>query len=458
MSLLTFLFGQKPIHGDGSVPYAYSTEYFRAVESGNSIPDLIRAMADYSGYIRQAAIARAVTLRHTEFLPAIAARLNDWVPQVRDAARSALLTVLPVVPQDAMLAVLPAVANLRNAGRHDHTAWLAAFERELLRQIEPQVFTAGVLGVDVKIARACFGMLRRHPILHDGILIEIGLGSNDIVTCLQAVSMIGALDERKLPYKMATLSRFGSVRAIGLRGCLEETDSVHNQETATLSLLDSQSCVRAVAIAWLTANNCDVRQHFHQILASPTSSARDIRISLTELGALRQSEDADTVSSFATDTIIAVRTAAYAAWFKLADGDKDMIAARALGDVADRVKKLAMEMVTRHGAFIPFATACSLLTRGEDWALLMRLGGNGKWDVLEAIARIAPAADYQTRTELRARLESWTTSTFNYHRPTAAQAALLRSDEANAVLASLAGRDLRDIVERELSLALAKRR
>jgi hypothetical protein len=445
---------------DDSVPYLYSKEYFRDVTSSHSIPDLIRVMADYSGYMRQAAIARAVTLAHPEFLPAIAARLNDWVPQVRDAARSALITLLPVLPQNAMLAILPAVANLRNAGRHDHTAWLATFGHDLVKHSEPHVFTDGVLGSDMRFARVCFDLLLRQALLDDATLIEVGLGSRDIFTNVKAASTIGTLapEKREQLYEIATQSRFATVRVIGLRGCLDQTSRQHNQKLARHSLLDSQSSVRSVAIAWLTAKSFDVRQHYHRVLASPTSSARDIRVSLTSLGALRQRDDADTISSFGTHEVIAVRVAAYAAWLKLADGEKDTIAARALGDTANRVKKLAMEMVARQGAFIPFATACSLLTRGEDWARLMRLGGNGKWDVLEAIARIAPAADDQARTELRARLEAWTSSTSNYYRPTAAQAALLRSDEANAALASLAGRDLRDIVERELSLALAKRR
>ncbi len=59
---------------ESDVPYAYSTDYFKAVRNGESIPELIFAMADYSGYIRQAAVARAVELAQPALLPALAAQ------------------------------------------------------------------------------------------------------------------------------------------------------------------------------------------------------------------------------------------------------------------------------------------------------------------------------------------------------------------------------------------------
>ena len=437
----------------------YFTEFLEAVESGNSIPALIKASRDYSGYIRQAAIARVLELGHPEFLPAIAARLNDWVPQVRDAARLALLTLLPAMPQDAVLAILPAIAGLRDAGRHDHAQWLETFERVLLQHFEPQFFADGALGGKTKVARACFDLIVRRSIIDPASAIQIGLTSNDIANGVRASHAIGKLasDERETLYKIALLSRFGAVRAVGLRGYLHGAACPGKYQTATDSLLDMQSTVRAVAMAWLAANHGDARAYYRQVLKSPTSSTLHLRISLAALCTFRQRDDVGLVTTFVSHQIIAVRAAAYAAWLRLAEDDKDQIALRALGENSERVKKLAMEMVDRHGAYIPFATACAVLNDPHDWRRLMRLGGNGKWDALEAIVRIAPSANKHRRAQLQSELISWMILALPYARPTAAQAAFLRSDEAHAALWSLAGRDIGDHVERELRAALAQR-
>ncbi len=318
----------------------------------------------------------------------------------------------------------------------------------------------GVRGADIKVARACFDLLLRHATPDAANLIQTGLTSSDIVTGLRAAGAIAGLDdaEREGLYRSALLSRFGPVRMIGLRGLLHDTASASRLEAAIDMLLDTQGSVRAVAVEWLAARKVDASDHYRQVLASPASSARQLRTSLAGLCTLRQAGDAHLVSTFATHPVTAVRTAAYAAWLKLAASDKDLIALQALGDQGERVKKLAMEMVERHGAFIAFAAACALLNGPQDWPRLMRLGGNGRWDEIEAVARMAPVANAQMKAKLLTALETWLACPVGFSRPTAAQATFLRSQEAAVSLAALAGRNVQEDIERELALALTRRR
>jgi hypothetical protein len=55
---------------------------------------LAQGLVEYSGYDREAALARCVELRSWDNLPGMVERLNDWVPQVRKAAQVALTTLL----------------------------------------------------------------------------------------------------------------------------------------------------------------------------------------------------------------------------------------------------------------------------------------------------------------------------------------------------------------------------
>ena len=469
MSLFTRLFGKKttgdaPMPSPAPLPKTATpapAARHREIASCNAVPDLLYAMASSSGYTRQAAIERAVMLRYAVFLPALAARLNDWVLPVRDAARTALIALLPVMPPQSMLAILPALAQLRSAGRYVHAEWLAAFEAALLAQLTPALLLEGVCGTDAKVARACFQLLQRHAAIDTAKLITAALASRrDIVIARHAAAMIRLVPPaaQQALYQAAQASPFWAVRAIGLRGLLGGPASDDKHATAMRHLFDCQCAQRDAALAYFAAHQLDARGAYLQALAAGTNSAPVLQACLMALGGLRQREDASSVRAFAAYPSAKVRSAAYAAWLKLDNASKDEIAAMALGDSAPSVKKLAMQMVSRHGAFIPFAVACVHLSQPQDWPALMRLGANGTWDVIEAVARIAPTSDIRSRMDLRSKLEAWLVTDASDYRPTASQAAFLRSDAANTALSALAGRDVHDVIERELARALGKRR
>ena len=444
---------------DDSIPYHYSRKYFLDVSCSASIPDLIWFMADYSGYIRQAAIERAASLGHAQFMPAFAVRLNDWVPQVRDAARSALRAMLPKVAPEVALSILPSIVKLRHAGRHDHGAWLDSLERELLVHLTPALLFTSVASAEPKIARACFDLLHRHAAADTNALIATALASSrDIVIGREACAMVRQLPLSARPalYQAALRSHFGALRTLGLRGLLDAPASDAARATAQACLFDRQASVRGAAIAYLRGANVDAHTPYLQAIASPSATPALLRICLATLGALRQASDVAVVSGFTAHAAVSVRAAAYSAWLKLNPAERDTIAAQALADPADRIRKLALEMVTRHGAFIDFASACPHLTRERDWPLLKRFGSHGVWNEIEAIARLAPL-EY-ARHWLGAKLEAWQDKAAIYSRPTVAQAAFLRSDQASAALAALAGRDLRQAVEHKLVQALSTRR
>src|SRR4051812_1010221 len=88
-----------------------------------------RCISHYSGYVREAAIARAVELGGSSSLDSITKRVNDWVPEVRRAAMNALLTLLATVPAEHFVSIIPRLRGLMLATRTDHRSWLFEFER-----------------------------------------------------------------------------------------------------------------------------------------------------------------------------------------------------------------------------------------------------------------------------------------------------------------------------------------
>ncbi|WP_426103152.1 hypothetical protein [Massilia sp. TSP1-1-2] len=67
-------------------------------------------------------------------------------------------------------------------------------------------------------------------------------------------------------------------------------------------------------------------------------------------------------------------------------------------------------------------------------------------------------ANLDIRAYLRDKLETWMLTDASDFRPTTAQTTFLRSDAVCETLKALCGHDVRDVIERQLALALAKRR
>ncbi len=442
----------------------YFKQLLQDAKSSNSMPDLIRFMRDYNGYVRQAAIARSVTLADAELLPEIVERLNDWVPQVRDAARSAVLTLLPLMPAQQVIGLLPAFMKLYSAGRSDHRQWLAVCERDLLKWVPIDDLVAGIESADIKVARACFDVLRRAAMMDTTALILLAFKSRrDIVMTLQAAGLIGTLapEAQDALYHAALESHFGAVRTFALRALLRQQFGQATREIALSVLRDPQSSVRGAAIAHLLANEVVVDSYYRNLLAAASTSSTVIRICLSELAGMRNGGDVMLVKSFLANPLISIRTSAYAAWMKLAEGDKDDIAGQALADEARTIRKTALEMTRRQGAFLPFETVCVALIERQDWDLLLQFGQFEKWDGLEAIVRVALATgpSHAIRPQLASRLTTWMRLAGSYTRPRPSQAEFLRGPQATGVFESMEpkGTDFAAFLRNEIAIALGKR-
>src|SRR5579884_2345893 len=68
---------------------------------------LVPLLSHRSGYVREAAVIRAGELCLPTLLPQLMPRVNDWVPQVRHAARMAVEAYLQADRFDAILRALP---------------------------------------------------------------------------------------------------------------------------------------------------------------------------------------------------------------------------------------------------------------------------------------------------------------------------------------------------------------
>lgn len=424
-----------------------------------SIAHLIAYIEHHDGHLRQAAIERALAERAPGLLPLLVERLNDWVPQVREAARNAVLTLLPTQTSHDILGVLPQIAGLRGKGRALHQPWLERFESALLTQISTEKFLTAVNGRDMRLARASFDLLQRHGLVGPAVLSELALSSRaDIVLAVRAAASIAQLpsgEQLKL-YTSAMKSHFGPVRTMAIQGLLRVGGQEEKHLLAQACLLDPQSSVRSSAIAFLVAQGGDVKATYRALLAASDAVAGKICIALASLAGLRDPRDIDLVQHFTKHPLASVRRAACQAWLRLAPSDKDTVAITALDDDASSLKKLALEMVRRSGAFIPFDVILTKLLFSRSWWALLAAAKAERWNWLEAIASIAQATDAppEIREALKSELIDWMAYNRAYTRPTARQIALFKSAPVMATLRGLsAPKSFEQALQRELDLA-----
>ncbi|MFS2007542.1 hypothetical protein ACEN9F_28435 [Duganella sp. CT11-25] len=412
--------------------------------NADTVSDLEEGCRHYSGYVREAALRRCVELAWPESLPLVVDRLNDWVPQIRDLARQALMTLLPFVSAPQLLSVLPPILRLHSAGRVNHGEWMKQFELALIQTVAAGELVAAAQGPDVKVARACVQILDRYELLEATALIELILSRNDdIVLANHAAELCARLPREKqgAQYRMAARSHFGSVRTIAIRALLAMEDELR-LAIAIDALSDVQASVRSVAMSYLAPLDFDLRAHYRNILQQQCHVTKVVRISLSALASLRHKDDVGLVQSFLDSDRISIRLAALAAWAKLAEHDKDLVASRALADAAPGIRRFALQLVRKHGAYMPFTTIQSRLEELGDVELLLLFAESKKWIWLDCIARLSLQRSVEESINLRLdrSLKEWMqTSGRWYEQPDAGQLAYLSSEPVISSLAKLLG-------------------
>jgi hypothetical protein len=423
---------------------SYFKAALQAAGGATSLEDLTVYAGHSSGYVREAALRRCVELARPELLPLVVDRLNDWVPQIRDMARRALLTLLPFVSASQMLSALPDILQLHSVGRVNHDEWLKQFELILIQTVAPGEFIVAAQGPDVKIARSCVQILNRHELLEATALIDLILNRNDdIVLANHAAELCARLPPEKqgAQYRVAARSHFGSVRTIAIRALLA-MEGEARVAIATEALSDVQSSVRSVAMSYLAPLGFDLRAHYRNMLQQQRHVTKRVRISLSSLASLRNKDDVELVKSFLDSERLSIRLAALTAWFKLAEHDKDHAASLALIDAAPGVRKYALQLVRKHGAYIPFTTIQSRLEEIGDFELLLLFAESKKWIWLECIARLSQQRSVEESISLRLdrSLKEWMQMAGRwYEQPDAAQSVFLSSELVISSLAKLLG-------------------
>lgn len=455
--LLERLFGKTvlaatPQAHDDDRPLPYVTSRDRALDLIGKVAqsdsfELIEAcLCDYSGYLREAALVRAAELGNPVLLPMVAERLNDWVDQVRDAARTTVLSLLdklePDVDTDMAMQLLVQVQRLREMRRSDHFDWIARFEVRFIARIGEQRIVAAIGSDQSRVALACFRLAHGHDLGSPAILCQQALANKHHFALVHsAIGHVRTLAEpdRLALYRQALVSPVGMARAEALRGLLAS-----GIDDATLlassMLVDGNGWVRTIASNYLARHGIDVAATYAQHLRKERADGRLLRASLAGLAENKGAAYLDLVRQHAAHPLARVQVAAFQAWITLSPTEKDAIALRVLQSPHRRVRHLYLHFATKLGAHVPPAIALPIARAHRDIDQMLTITRSNQWTLLETIATIAGDAgdDRNTRGKLRIALMQWLHAPYrDYLLVDSAQRAFLRQDTVKRLLVDL---------------------
>ncbi len=424
--------------GDGTVPFSFCC----------------LAASHPAGRVREAAVR--IVAADARALPFLLIRANDWVDEVRRAARAALESLEGTAPIESWTRSLPLLLRLERCGRGDHRDLVARAVDRLSAPEAEAVLARSLISPRREVRRAAFevGAVRRRPSLE---LLDAALYAGDPVIRLRAARQaLERLGEHELRALATRLDRdpFAAARMLAL-DIHRRLPPAEARQYLLGHLTDPGASIRGASQYYLRrdfATDCAVE--YRRMIAAGATPRR-LAASLLGLGETGDAADVATALGHSSHPVTRVRAAVLRAATRLDATAGGACFVEALADPSPRVARIARDALLRSltAAHVPairavFQTAPHLHSRRCALEALARSGPYSYLaDLLGAIADPEPEIVERARLAL----DRWLCHAARHAlRPSAAQL-----EAARAALDACAERLDAKIV-RELRAALTR--
>lgn len=299
--------------------------------------ELIKLSTHYNGHIREASIKQLALLNTPTAIPALLVRINDWVPQVRQAADTALQQLATTENAATYIRYLPKIYHLKNCRRYNHQSFIQFFEDYISAPENRNHIIEAIEAPCSETASIALKICRHQNWLPKFDLISIGLQHPKDSVRLLATQYLADLHGKSLEQaiKIALKDHFPAVRRTAL---LIAQDVQPKWLDMTKYLFDAHSSIRDIAIYYLKNKNIDIKELYRPYFYS--EDAKKLNISIWGMSALSNIDAIPDIQTQLQHPYPYIRKQAALALLNLQGSDSHSILLHYLNDPSPSVAKL----------------------------------------------------------------------------------------------------------------------
>lgn len=238
----------------------------------------------YNGHIRQRAVLCLGLMKEGEALPSIIKRVNDWVSQVRDAARQSIRQFMTPESAGWLVECLPDFYALLNTRRDNHALLVDEIVSFLARPEHCAALMNGLASPQKEVAQLALALLLEHQLLAVDVIFESTRRHKSAAVRLAAARALLAQPELITQERLFALltDRYAPVRQAALNHVADKARDVPVSLLLEL-LCDRNEVVRKRAAKLLIARGQPVLAHYLSIFSDENQKLSRRRIALLAL-------------------------------------------------------------------------------------------------------------------------------------------------------------------------------
>lgn len=319
-------------------------DVLKLLRINESLDDLHEQANDWNGHEREKAVERLGEIGSVSSIPVLLKRANDWVPQVRESAKKALLTLCTSQNVDAFVLHLPRLFHLQTCSRADHRALTDQIIAYLIRAKNSKAIINNISNRDQTIARLCLMLSIKNKLANNETLIDLGFNHQDVIVRSMAFELFkpSLKSISKQLIEKAKEDTFMPIRREMLRMTWQASNEI---DSTKVFLFDKHASVRALATRLLSdAGYLNEVQALYTEDLSSTAKSNNIKCSIWAIGHLTLTQFENHVRLHLNSTYSLIRNQALLTLVKLKVSDVDTIVKEGLYDQSPSVRKQSVRL------------------------------------------------------------------------------------------------------------------
>jgi HEAT repeat protein len=358
------------------------------------------------GFVREAAVQRLAQHEGGAELPFLLPRVNDWVPQIRTRALTAVMNRCTAAYAPAFVALLPELERLSRQRRANHHDLVRAIERTLLDEPGRAALSQGLQSADQRVRRRCIELLVSQEGAAAPEVIRRATTDRDAAVRFRAFrSLLEPATREAAAAVIAAAARdtYAPVRRLVLAWWIAHETVA--EEGIRPFLLDRAPGLRGDAIAWWQRHRGSPAGIYREALGNPGMVPAGALLGLGETGA---AEDAPLLEPFLRHRRTRMRRAAIRALCRLRPGAYRAELTDALLDGPASIGNEALRCLGRAARDLDMASLWSRAAEpGAKLRLLHLFRRLDKWQSLAWLLEAMVDPDTAVRREARGAINLW---------------------------------------------------